>query len=41
MLGRLLAPFAKLLELDLFLHRFTVLAAPIIDALAGTAGELE
>jgi hypothetical protein len=40
-LGRLFAPLAILFELDFFLNRFAVLAAPIIDALAGRAGQLD
>ena len=39
MLGLLAAPFAILFELDLFGDEFLVLAGPVIDALAGTAGE--
>jgi hypothetical protein len=35
------APPAKLLELDFFLHRFAILAAPIINPLASSAGEFD
>ena len=40
MLGLFLAPFAKFVELDLFCDEFLVLAGPVVDALAGTAGKL-
>jgi hypothetical protein len=40
-LGVLLAPTAVLGEFNFTLDRLAVLAAPIIDPLAGAAGELD
>jgi len=34
------APFTIFLELDFFCNEFFVLAGPVINALANTAGEL-
>ena len=39
MLGVFLAPAAVLFELDLAGHKLFVLAAPVVYALASTAGE--
>jgi hypothetical protein len=39
MLGVLFAPAAILFKLNLTLHKFAVLAAPIVNSLAGRAGE--
>ena len=36
----LLAPFAEFVEFDLLSDKFLVLAGPVVDTLAGTAGEL-
>lgn len=41
MLGVLAAPAAVLESLDLALDRFAVLAAPIINTLAGGAGQFD
>jgi len=38
-LSFLLAPLAKLLELNLFSDEFLVLAGPVVDTLTGSAGE--
>ncbi len=38
-LGLLLTPFTVLFELNFASDKFLVLAAPVVDALAGTAGE--
>jgi len=38
-LGLLAAPFAILIKLDLFSDEFLVLAGPVIDAFAGSAGK--
>jgi len=38
MLRLLAAPFAEFVELDFFSDEFLVLAGPVVDALANTAG---
>lgn len=38
-LGLLLTPLAEFYELDFLGHGLLVLAGPVVDALAGTAGE--
>lgn len=39
--GLFLAPLAKLPKFNLLFHFFLILAAPVVDALAGAAGQLD
>ena len=41
MLSLLLTPFAILLEFNLSSDKFLVLAAPVVDALASSAGQFD